>query len=126
MKQILFVSLLFLLLLALVLFSVWYMVQSAEQLSNLLPAIERAVQAQDWTTAQQEYEKCKAEFEQIRKKWEVLINHDDMRDIEIALIDVGSAIAAEDRNEALKEIHELLFFLMHIPDTERVDVGNIL
>lgn len=125
-KAIIIVALLAVLLLALCLLSVWYMVYSVDQLLDQLPRLLVLIQRGQWDEAEIAYQKLSATFEKIRLRWEALINHDDMRDIEVALVGLGSAIALQDHDEAVMELEEVEFFLNHIAETERIDLGNVL
>lgn len=126
MRHIILVSLLLVLVLAVCLCAFWYISVSAERIAVPFPALYEAIRAQDWTSARAVYDACKQEWQKTERMWRVMINHDDMRDLEVAFIDLDTAIRQQDGVEAERELAELEFFLDHVPDTERVDWGNIL
>lgn len=126
MKSIVFVCLIFVLLLLFCMFCVWYISNSAEHLFQQLNEVREMIAAEEWTDAEQRFISWSDDFESVKQRWEILIIHEDMRDIEIAIVDLKSALQQHDAAESLKELNDLAFFLLHVPDTERVDWGNVL
>ena len=125
-KTIIIVTLLMLLLLAMCLLCVWYMLHSTGQLLLQLPQLRVLVEQRRWDEAQLAQQRLHQTLEQVSRRWKALINHDDMRDIEVALAGLASAIELQDGDEAIMELEELDFFIRHVADTERVNAGNIL
>lgn len=126
MRGMIMIVLLLGLVLALCLLGLWYITDSAGQLAALFPGLRLAILNSDWQRAETVFGDCRRQWEQISPIWRVLINHEDMRDIEVALVDLESALNAQHGWEAEKELADLDFFLRHVPETERVSWDNIL
>lgn len=106
--------------------SYYYLAGSAEQVCRELAGVEQALWAEDWQQAEAGLEQAEALWSKARRKWAMLIDHKDMDNIEISMVDLSGAIARRERDVALKEEGELVFFLRQIPDGERPTVENIL
>ena len=105
---------------------VWYYLRdSAEQLCRELEKVEQAVQREDWQEAERALDGVEQEWARLQRRWAMLIDHKEMEDIEISLVDLKSAVRGRQRQEALKEGAELAFFLRHTPDAERPGWDNI-
>ena len=103
-----------------------YLTDSAERVCRELTEVEQALWREDWPRAESGLERAENEWRQLQGKWAKLIDHKEMEDIEISFVDLRGAVRRKDRNEALKEQTELVFFLRHTPDAERPGWENIL
>ena len=81
---------------------------------------------EDWATAETTLQACDATWQQAAPIWRILIDHQDMQDLELAFIDLHTAIRQQDAQEVERELAALRFYLAHVPDSERVDWGNLL
>ena len=106
---------------------VWsYLRDSAEQICAEVSAVEEALWAEDWAAAEQGITQLEAEWQELAPRWAMLIDHQEMEDVEISLVDLKSAVRRRELQEALKEAAELEYFLRHTPDAERPAWENIL
>ncbi len=106
---------------------VWfYLTDSAEQVCKELAGLEEAIESGDWAEAEAVCERTEAAWRQVRPRWAVLIDHGEMEDIDFAFVSLKGALGREDRDEALKELTELTFFLRRAPEAERPGWENIL
>lgn len=126
MKTLVVMALVLLVLLAGCVVSVRYIIGSAQDIIRLVDAVEDAVEAERWPEAGQAFRLALEAWQQVEKHWKVIINHEDMRDIQLGFVDVSVAIAQQDQREAIKELRSLRFYLDHVPDSERVEIGNVL
>ena len=106
---------------------VWlYLTDSAEQVCRELTALEEALEDEEWDRAEQAFDRARAMWEQARPRWAVLIDHGEMEDVEIGFVDLAGAVRRRERDEALKEGAELIFFLRRAPEAERPGWENVL
>ena len=106
---------------------VWYYLRdSAEQICAEVSTVEEALWAEDWAAAEQGITLVEAEWQELAPRWAMLIDHQEMEDVEICLVDLKSAVRRRELQEALKEAVELEYFLRHTPDAERPAWENIL
>ncbi len=106
---------------------VWfYLTDSAEQVCKELAGLEEALADGDWARAQAVCERAAAAWEQARTRWAVLIDHGEMEDIDFAFVSLKGALGRKARDEALKELTELKFFLRRAAAAERPGWENIL
>ena len=106
---------------------VWlYLTDSAEQVCKELAGLEEALIREDWAEAEATCERAEAAWRQARPRWAVLIDHGEMEDIDFALVSLSGAVLRKERDEASKELTELIFFLRRAPEAERPGWENIL
>ena len=106
---------------------VWlYLTDSAEQVCKELAGLEEALIREDWAEAEAVCERAEAAWRQARPRWAVLIDHGEMEDIDFALVSLSGAVLRKERDEASKELAELIFFLRRAPEAERPGWENIL
>ena len=106
---------------------VWlYLTDSAEQICRELEGLEEALADEDWERAEAVCGQAEARWEQARPRWAVLIDHGEMEDVEIGFTDLSGAVRRRARDEALKELTELKFFLRRAAEAERPGWENIL
>ena len=105
---------------------VWcYLRDSAEGVCMQLSAVEAALAAEDWEAAESALARVEAEWQELAPRWAMLIDHHEMEDVEISLVDLKSAVRRREKQEALKEAAELEYFLLHTPEAERPAWENI-
>ena len=106
---------------------VWlYLTDSAEQVCQELDGLEEAIMSEDWSRAEEVCRRAEEAWEQIRSRWAMLIDHEEMEDIDFAYVSLKGAIRREDRDEATADLTELVFFLRHAPEADRPGWENIL
>ena len=105
---------------------VWcYLRDSAEQVCSTLSKVEESLWAEDWEAAESALSRVEAEWQELQPRWAVLIDHQEMEDVEVCLVDLKSSVRRRELQEALREAAELEYFLRHTPDAERPAWGNI-
>lgn len=103
----------------------WYITNSTRQIYTSLLPIDAALINEDWETARISYDEAKEKWETTEPKWKLLINHEELRDIEIAFVDMNVLIKQQNQDEAKKELDNLLFYLNHVPENETFNIGNL-
>ena len=126
MRALIFVGLLILLLFALCLLGVQYIQNSAEGIAAHFDDLEAAIDREDWQQALAVFDYCEAEWEHVSQRWKAIINHDDMRDIEISFVDLRTVLEQEELTDAQQEMSTLRYYMLHVPDNERVRLTNVL
>ncbi len=114
------------LLLAISITGLSYILSSTSQLTDRLPPLEQAIAAEDWPEALAQYARLQQEWQKASRVWQLMINHDDMRDIEIAFVDLKVMLEEQNKEQSNKELAGLSFYLSHVPQNERLSLQNIL
>lgn len=65
-------------------------------------------------------------WEKAKRVWSALIDQDNLRDIEIAFVDLETAIRQQNPAEAEKELTQLKFYLLHVAESEKIYIENVL
>ena len=93
-------------------------------LENLKTEIENAENSEENDSeviANDIYEK----WEELEKKWSIIIIHDELDLIQLSLIDMKTAIEQTDYEHAMEELEKASFLLEHIQQKEKLDLKNI-
>ncbi len=103
-----------------------YINLSAEQLNRQLPLINQAIEDENWPQAGRLFATCNADWQDISQIWFTLIDHQDMRDIEISFTDMQALINLQNKERALREMANLSYYINQINDGEQLSLQNIL
>ena len=126
MKTILVIGLTLLLLLVGCIITVNYIENSARNIMGMVNSLDDAIDGQRWDEASQIYSRAYNTWQQVEKHWKIIINHDDMRDIQLGFVHLSVVLSQQDQKEAVKELASLRYYLSHVPDSERIELGNVL
>jgi len=126
MKLLAVVTLALLLLLAACMANVFLIEENAATIDAPLAAMAMALDAADWERAAAAYARAAAAWRQVQPHWEMMIHHDTMNDIGVGFLDLQTALRQQDAAAAVKELTTLRYYLMQVPENERVDWSNIL
>jgi len=124
-KSILLLCLILLVILAVLLLSVWFITHSANRVTADYPRLKACIDNDDWAEADRIYTESIAMWNKVKRIWSTLIDQDNMRDIEIAFVDLQTAIDRQNTEEAQKELAQLEFYLKHIAESETLHIENI-
>ncbi len=103
-----------------------YISLSSQNLSQQLPIINQAIKAEEWSTAASLFATCTADWQNISRIWLTLIDHQDMRDIEISFTDMQVLIDLQNKERALREMANLAYYIEQINNGEQLSLQNIL
>lgn len=126
MKTLIIITLALLLLLIACVVAVDYIEVSAKEIIAMVNSLDDAIDAGRWEEAKTLFRTVYDKWQTVEKRWKIIINHDDMRDIQLGFVDLAVTIAQQDQKEANKELSTLRYYLSHVPENERVDLGNVL
>jgi uncharacterized protein YijF (DUF1287 family) len=106
----------------------WTLKNNAESMAKDIDKLEAAIKDDNWDMASNILEDMHKEWKNVRNKWQMLINHQEIDNIESTLAKVESYVKAKEngKEDALAEIATLKLFLLHIPDKEALRITNIL
>lgn len=111
---------------ALAVFSYSYIINTAREIAVNFPGIAASIEQEDWRQARSLFNESKERWREVSKIWPMLINHDDMRDVEISFVDMEVLLTQENRERAAREVANLQYYLQHVPNNEQFTVQNIL
>ncbi|MFU0799628.1 MAG: DUF4363 domain-containing protein [Xylanivirga thermophila] len=106
----------------------WTLKNNAESMAKDIDKLEAAIKDDNWDMASNILEDMHKEWKNVKNKWQMLINHQEIDNIESTLAKVESYVKAKEngKEDALAEIATLKLFLLHIPDKEALRITNIL
>ena len=86
-----------------------YIIHHTDQMLAAIEPMEAAINDGDWEKAKEHFQTAKEEWEKSQKIWKAISDHQDMRDVEISLVDMEIILEQEDSAKAQKELQDLLF-----------------
>ncbi len=111
---------------ALSVLSINYLGDTTRRIDHILPQLEDSIAAENWSEAQLQYTAAKKIWDQANKILPTFINHDDMRDVQVAFVDLETAIKQQDKIEATRELAALHFYIDHVLENEHLNLQNLL
>lgn len=124
-RQICILMIALIIVLAVCIVSQWYIKNSTREICESLRPVETAIANEDWVTAQKSFNAAKTIWEKTSRVWRVLIDHEDMRDIEISFVDMEAVLRQQNRIQAEKEFDNLFFYISHVIENEKLDLQNL-
>lgn len=109
-------------------FAIWMqnsLNNTAQDMAKHLEVVEGAVLTEDWDLASNEMEIAQRKWDNVKKRWQMLIDHQEIDNIESTLVRVQSWIDLEGRDDCLTELATLKLFVLHIPEREAFRLTNI-
>lgn len=101
---------------------------SQRVISKLEVLKEKTIEMKD-TEEREELKKHFAEIEnewnRVHKTWSIIVMHEELDNIEEALIKTKSSINDGDLENSLAEIETAMFFINHVLEREKVTLENI-
>lgn len=65
-------------------------------------------------------------WQEIEKNWSIIVIHNELDLIELALVSMKTCIEEKEYSEAIKELEKSSYLLEHIKDNEKLELKNIL
>ena len=124
-KEIIIIMFVFIIILAICIISAWYINSTAAKITSILAPIEMSINKDDWQRAKQTYSSAMEQWDKQRNIWKILVNHEELKDIEVGFIEVGTLLDQQNADETKKELTTLIFYLEHVPETEKLDLSNL-
>lgn len=101
------------------------LVHTAHDIANHLTILEDAVSKEDWQTATKEMATVQYEWDNIKRRWQILIDHQEIDNIDSTLAKVKSWVNQESKEDCMAELATLKLFVLHIPEREALRITNI-
>ena len=95
------------------------------QLEDLKDKLENIDETNNMEELKEFSVKIYENWEEVNKKWSILVIHSELDLIELALIGVKSTIEANELQDTLQEIEKSIFLVEHIKEKENLKLKNI-
>ncbi|MGI6705733.1 MAG: DUF4363 family protein [Clostridia bacterium] len=109
--------------------SLWtenYLQNTTNEMVGQLHSIERSIKENNWNTAEKELGNLKKSWKSSKNLWGILLDHQEIDQIDMALSRVNEMILLKDPVNLLPEMAALKLLVMHIPIKESFRLENIL
>lgn len=88
--------------------------------------VELYVNSNEWDKAYAEITDVNNHWEQIDDTWAFLINHREIDEISVAIINAKEYVRGKDKTQTLSSISSFKHYIGHIPEMETLSLENIL
>ncbi|PKM88024.1 MAG: hypothetical protein CVU87_08465 [Firmicutes bacterium HGW-Firmicutes-12] len=113
----------------LILTSGWgtYFLLDKDSMKLLAPVEEILVSIENnnWKEVNQHLNIINQIWEEVSVYWPMLIHHQEMDRIEESLNKLKSYLLHQDKNQAMAELYNLIYFIKHIPQKEAFNIQNV-
>lgn len=96
-----------------------------EDMEMLKEEIKKAQNSEE-NTSKELAESIYSKWENIEKNWSIIVIHNELDLIELALVSMKSSIEENEYSEAIKELEKSNYLIEHIYDNEKLQLKNIL
>lgn len=125
MRTITYVGIGFVLLLALGYSSYLYIDSSANTLTQRLAYVDDSIHNGKWDRAEQEFKSTQNIWQNTKKWWTLLLDHQEIDNIDISMQRLGQYVKTKGVALSLAEVSSLHMLVEHIADTESFTLTNI-
>jgi ATP-dependent exoDNAse (exonuclease V) beta subunit len=87
--------------------------------------LETSIGNEQWPTAQEHLNNLMQAWQNAKPLWTVLLDHKEIDNMDISLARIDQYLLAEDKSLSLSEISVLKLLIRHIPEKEKLTLGNI-
>jgi len=113
------------LIIALSLFTQQLLYKDSARLSNSIESMKSNVKAGKWDQAVSDLNQINHDWENIKKYWSTLIDHQEIDNIDVALSKIMPLLEERDVSSALSETATLNKFIKHVPEREKLSLDNL-
>ena len=115
----------FIVMLAVMIFSINYLNKTALNIQKLNDEIEQSITDNNWDKAYKLSMEYTQKWEKHSKIVKVFVNHQELDNVEMELWKLPQYVKQETKDEALASVHVLKFLLAHITNLEKINFQNI-
>ncbi|MGI5891631.1 MAG: DUF4363 family protein [Bacillota bacterium] len=125
-KAYIFITVAIIIILAVSIGSLYYLHISADNIAIYFKPLEKAINREDWTEAQNYFSQSKALWPKYSRIWPLLIDHQKVSEISKLYLRLEQAINNQDILQAEQSLQELSYMVKQIPEAESITWQNIL
>lgn len=99
---------------------------STEEIIRQIDLVSAKVKADQWGSAVYQTNKLADTWEIKARWWPVFLDHQEMDNIDFSMAKVKEYVSSHNNSLSLGQLSELKLMVEHIPETEAVNIKNIL
>lgn len=103
-----------------------YIDHSCDRLLENINGLHSSIEKNSWHNAKKQLVDLKEEWESVKKRWQLFLEHYEMDAIDITIARLDQYVDIEERALSLGEVAEFRLLISHIKDKERLKLENIL
>lgn len=100
--------------------------QSANDIVSDIKELYKNIKSETWEISDQQLKELEYKWEELSDKWALIIEHEEIDNITVALLKSKTFSINREKEEALAELREFEFMIDHIPKINRLELKNIL
>jgi len=107
-------------------FEIKYLEKSSLYLSSDIEYIQNAIQNKNYDVALTQTNSTYSSWKSVKNIWNIFVNHDEIDEIESAIIELKEHLSFENDEECLVAIEKIKRNLEHTVERQKVKIDNIL
>ncbi|TDT60899.1 DUF4363 family protein [Fonticella tunisiensis] len=104
----------------------YYLEKTTSRLLTDIKKAEDFIKNDNWIEAQNAIVRLNKDWDNLKSKWAIFINHHEIDDITVYFKTSEEFIMCRDKAEALASLASLSHYISHIPIMEKLSLENIL
>ncbi len=125
MKIYIYLTIAVLLIAGIALSSLFWLNISSNRISEAILPLEKSINEEDWDKAGFNFSDLKRVWEKNSRLWHIIINHQEIINIELALKRLAYGISQKEKLRTGENIAEIQYWLEYIRKNEEIDLKNI-
>lgn len=126
MRALIYISTAMILIVALWFFSYEYIENNSLSFINTLNKINETIENDNWKSAQDKITKLNKDWDNIKHKWGMILDHTEIDDIDLIIAKINKSIELKNKHVVLEEIEVLKYLFIMINEKENLTLTNIL
>lgn len=102
-----------------------FIVQSVEDINSVIANMENTISNDNWDSTLGLYNTVNEKWENTRKVLMLILDHEEMEKINLALERTEGYISAKNKSLTLGEVAALKYFFSHVKEKESLSLKNI-
>lgn len=102
-----------------------YLEKTSDELTAKLEELKDEIKGENFETADSISNEVLAKWQKIKNNWSMVVVHEELDNIELAMLGVKGSVDAKDSEDGLVEIEKSIFLVSHIKEKEAFKIKNI-
>lgn len=102
-----------------------YLEKTSDELTAKLEELKNEIKGENFETADSISNEVLAKWQEIKHNWSMVVVHEELDNIELAILGVKGSIEAQNSEDGLVEIEKSMFLVSHIKEKEAFKIKNI-
>ncbi len=99
--------------------------QTANDIVSDIKELYKNIENENWEVSDLQLKELEQKWEELGDKWGVIVEHEEIDNITVALLKSKTFSLNREKEEALAELREFEFMIDHIPKINKLELKNV-